>query len=238
MPKTYPPLKDLRTDGIEAKSQDFDWQDNPAEDIGDDKTGTPWSFVEAVECETCGGVVVLDNGGGNEEHKDVQHEDDDGERITCEGYVSLAEGPMMSYWYPVGISDVHDAARAIADLPLCVVTVGGQTGLALTGGGMDLSWEICEAFIRIGQLPPSSFSDLPGMAGRGTSPRDRYIMRACLKTFDVQIQWLKNGRKAIADKRAFVARHLCHKCNGNGYIRTGKDKTERCAACDGRGMVK
>jgi hypothetical protein len=60
---------------------------------------------------------------------------------------------------------VHEAAHALRGLPLCIIERLDGEGyeLALTGGGMDLSWEICEAFVRLGFLPPVHFCDLPDM---------------------------------------------------------------------------
>jgi hypothetical protein len=76
---------------------------------------------------------------------------------------------MMNYWYPVESIDDDDdavsAAVAIRDLPLCVVRVGNDYGMALTGGGMDLSWDICAAYVALGCLPPAHFADLPSFAG-------------------------------------------------------------------------
>lgn len=94
---------------------------------------------------------------------------------------------MMNYWYPVEITDVEEAAKKIVHLPLCVVQVKDdddelETGLALTGGGMDFSWEICEAFIRLGYAPPLHFADLPGIAGKRLSDRNRLILEGCRVT--------------------------------------------------------
>ncbi len=44
---------------------------------------------------------------------------------------------------------------------------------------MDLSWEICEAFLRLGYLPPATFADLPRMAGYPQSDEQRATMEAC-----------------------------------------------------------
>ena len=91
-----------------------------------------------------------------------------------------AEGPMMNYFYPVSDytpGDMEEWAAKITDLPLCVVEIDGERGLALTGGGMDLSWEIAEAFIRLGYYPPT-WIDLPAMSGRGESEKDRAIASA------------------------------------------------------------
>lgn len=93
---------------------------------------------------------------------------------------SGAEGPMMNYFWPVhNRGNLEEMAVSIADLPLCVVEFedSGEIGLALTGGGMDLSWEIAEAYIRLGYRPPVSL-DLPGMSGRGESEHDQDIVQA------------------------------------------------------------
>lgn len=107
------------------------------------------------------------------------------------------DGPMMNYSYDLPIefplhADAHDAAGAIADLPLCIITEGEGGGpfsdspaLALTGGGMDLSWQICQAYCRLGYLPPIVYCDLPDMgqcyAGR-MGDTDRYVVAACQRS--------------------------------------------------------
>ncbi len=113
--------------------------------------------------------------------------------------VDSAEGPMMNYWYPCPVveDDPEAAALAIGDLPLCVVEIDGEGwGLGLTGGGMDLSWEIAEAFCRLGQLPPVHYADLPAMAWGNTSPentaRRQYVLAAMLRSLEVtaeRAQW-------------------------------------------------
>jgi hypothetical protein len=101
---------------------------------------------------------------------------------------SYSQGPMMNYWYPLDTpgDEVSDAAR-IAHLPLALVTIDGNSGLALTGGGMDMSWQICEAFILLGYLPPAVFAELPAMAGWGESTRHKLIIAACKRTFRFQM---------------------------------------------------
>lgn len=97
-----------------------------------------------------------------------------------------AEGPMMNYYYPADLDDPEDAARKLADTCLCVVEVDGRTGLALTGGGMDLSWEIVGAFMALGMLPPAHFAHLPHMADRRTATVDTVTaIAACLRSVDV-----------------------------------------------------
>jgi hypothetical protein len=93
---------------------------------------------------------------------------------------------MMVFFYEVDIRDCVDAAKEISHLPLCVVEKeDGTTGLALTGGGMDLSWEICDAFISLGFLPPVHFCRLPYMVGWEHDPRSTRILEACLESAEV-----------------------------------------------------
>lgn len=96
-----------------------------------------------------------------------------------------AEGPMMNYYYPVDLDDAADAARKLADTCLCVVEVDGRDGLALTGGGMDLSWEIAAAFVTLGYLPPVHFADLPNMAGMGATTRNLTTAAAMVRSCEL-----------------------------------------------------
>lgn len=101
---------------------------------------------------------------------------------------------MMNYAYELPNRGTYAVKRssgriaaALAGLPLCVVegeALSGERSLALTGGGMDLSWEICEAYIRLGFAPPTEHADLPAMANRGDSPGDRTIIEACKRSLE------------------------------------------------------
>jgi hypothetical protein len=117
----------------------------------------------------------------------------------CDGNIPLVEGPMMNYYYPVKLYDCADAARKIAHLPLCVVEMrDGETGLALTGGGMDLSWEICEAFICLGYYPPAHFCDLPEMADKYMNERTLKIIKACQESCRILAGWVESRRERLA----------------------------------------
>ncbi len=112
--------------------------------------------------------------------------DEDWETIFDLDMYDKCEGPMMNYWYELDVTPDGQLAALIVDLPLCIVDIDGTVGLALTGGGMDLTWEICEAFMRLGSLPPYHFAtSLPAMGDRGRSERDRWIIAGCLRTIAV-----------------------------------------------------
>jgi hypothetical protein len=114
----------------------------------------------------------------------------------------LAEGPMMNYWYPCpAVEDnPQDAATKLLGLPLCVVEVDGEWGLALTGGGMDLTWEIIEAFVRLGQLPPAHFAsglDRAGDESHGKSEHDFVLIRAAARTLQAVAENANRDRNAL-----------------------------------------
>lgn len=100
--------------------------------------------------------------------------------------------PMMNYIYPLP-HEPENASQAQIDLiglPVTVVMVEGEAFLALTGGGMDLSWEICEAYIRLGYLPPLHFAgDLPLMAGMRATYNNRRTIAAARKAIEVRCNW-------------------------------------------------
>ena len=105
---------------------------------------------------------------------------------TCEGYVN-SEGPMMNYFYPVNIAEPELAAQQIAHLPLCVIEMrDGTTGLALTGGGMDMSDSICRAYMCLGYLPPAHFARLPKFAGYERDVSWVDLIVACARSLDIQ----------------------------------------------------
>lgn len=162
--------------------------------------GESWDFIEVPVCDLCGEYARWD--ADEHEWRCPEHE---------AGELWPGASPMMNFAYPLpdlGVAaDVYDAADRIHDLPLCVVSRDGGYELALTGGGMDLSWEICEAFMRLGFLPPFHFCELPGMAGRGQSPRDRAIIAAC--------------RRAVSEHSRRIAAEASWRLQRLDYIEQG-----------------
>jgi hypothetical protein len=194
----------LNCDAIDVTPQSIDW----AETMGEDMEG--WRAYEAFTCDECNRTVVCSSLGECECRdmlREVTVTEEDGsegeERNTCRGTMHL-EGPMMNYWYPVKLDDCEEAALKIAHLPLCVVEFeDGETGLALTGGGMDLSWEIAEAFIALGYWPPVHFCDLPKMSGRGKSEKDLAIISACEESCRILEGWTARKRERLGELRAW-----------------------------------
>lgn len=215
----YPPIKSLYPGALSATSEDFDWG-GPDGNYEDFTEGRLRVHV-ADRCSQCG-EIVHDLG----DREDVQHseiasdwprrnpddydddeEEDDGEEdpgIHCDGYLSGGV-PMMNYRYPLPCrpSNLREAQEALIDLPLTIVedTENDNWFLALTGGGMNLTWEICEAFMRLGYLPPTYYAaDLPEMAGRGESRRDRWIMAGCRAALRQHVKFLQRDLKRFDEK--------------------------------------
>lgn len=84
--------------------------------------------------------------------------------------------PVMNFIYPLNGHPGEDWP----DLVTCttVVMVNGEYCLALTAGGMNLTWEIVESYVNLGYLPPAALCDLPRMAGRGDSEKDQLLAEA------------------------------------------------------------
>jgi hypothetical protein len=174
-----------------------------------------WESMEAVVCEDCGRWIVDgdDHGyvdaDGNPAGADFDPDDDPenhpGSFSSCprtgDSFRDFreAEGPMMNYLYPISedaFTSTH--AHLIADLPLCLVQSADGVFLALTGGGMDLSWEICEGYILLGYLPPSHFW-LPAMADKILDERTARIVAAVARSNEVLNGWA-NRRRAETER--------------------------------------
>jgi hypothetical protein len=98
--------------------------------------------------------------------------------------------PLMNYLYPLGEDFAIPADFRTKLANTTIVTVDGTYFLALTGGGMDMTWEIAESYINLGYYPPAHFCRLPGMAGRGKSARDRRIIECCNEGLRTMIRWM------------------------------------------------
>lgn len=195
-------IKNLRNCTIDAAHRRVDW----SELLGEDLEG--WQAFGVEDCDGCDREVVCSSHMGQDEHRYIEPEitvtDEDGDEDEIENECMshlYFEGPMMNFFYPCELEDLEAAARAISRLPLCVVEMGdGETGFALTGGGMDLSWEICAAYIACGFLPPVEYCDLPNMAGRGKYHSDTaLILAACRRSCEISQQWAERKRERLAE---------------------------------------
>ena len=91
--------------------------------------------------------------------------------------------PAMNVFWPVDRDvelDVRqDWATAVRSLPLVPVEIGTVSGFGLTGGGMDMSYWIAEAYVRCGWYPPQEIRDVPWPP---TNDTERLVALAIWKT--------------------------------------------------------
>jgi len=194
-------VANLRNCAIDASHRRVDWSAL----LGPDLEG--WEAFGVEDCQECDGEVVCSSRMGQDEHRYIEpeitviDEDGDEEQVETECMGTLYfEGPQMNFFYPCEVGDLEEAARAISHLPLCVVLMqDGEEGFALTGGGMDLSWEICAAYIACGFLPPLEYCDLPNMAGRGRHKDTALILAACSRSCEIAEGWASRKRERLAE---------------------------------------
>jgi hypothetical protein len=157
--------------------------------------GETWEYREAVRCSECDAAMLGES--GEQQHRDIDPKSD------CDGYVG-SDGPMMNFLYALPVApDDDEIVAALADLPLCVITLpnaieGENTFLALTGGGMDMSWYIVEAYVRLGYLPPVYFS-LPSFAGTSLTEKRQMIIEACKESQRVAARSAEHALARLSD---------------------------------------
>jgi hypothetical protein len=216
-------VKSLRTDCIDEKPIDFDFG---GDELYDERGSERWSYLEAMRCESCQEAILNfeDHGYVNDDGDPVELPKATSPQVDrdyldewaeeqgfehCPSYGAdardlYAEGPMMNYMYPLGRSSDYseDNARKLVDVPLCLVECDGAY-LALTGGGMDLSWEICHAYILLGYLPPTHFT-LPRMAGMHLTEKNAMIAAAVERASEIQVGWLERRRDDARDMFTYL----------------------------------
>jgi len=116
--------------------------------------------------------------------------------------------PQMNYRYPVPDLDrknhsnnkIKKAVDEAGSLTLIEDLESNEKYLALTGGGMDLSWDIVKGYINLGFTPPVHFCrDLPGMAGMKLSIENEGAILGCRRSLEAQSGWNKSGLKKLDD---------------------------------------
>lgn len=136
------------------------------------------------------------------EDLDSRIEDSITESETCQ--------PMMNYYYPLDKlgGDLHRQNIKLQHLPVCVVRVNGDAALALTGGGMDLTWKICEAFMRLGYFPPFHFArDLPLLAGmKMSNPVTAWVWKGCKRSCEIISKWAERAVERADEVKGWIER--------------------------------
>jgi hypothetical protein len=128
----------------------------------------------------------------------IDHTDEDSKHCTELRYLAsevLSNSdynfPVMNYIYPLPSGDADRIRGKVNNLVSTTLIHRLDTdtyGLALTGGGMDFSIEICKSFIALGYMPPVHFCDLPRMSGFPSSRFDRLVIEACKESCRIAIK--------------------------------------------------
>lgn len=142
-------------------------------------SGEYWDFLEVVVSEP--------NGSGRRRTYVYDSREDTFTRVFSDGRtadepeddtpegVERPDGPMMNFIWPLDsgqyLADPVAIAAAIGLRNVALVYVNDPSdfnpelppqdaywGIALTGGGMDLSWDIASAFVEAGYFPPDELT--------------------------------------------------------------------------------
>jgi hypothetical protein len=179
-------------DSIDAKPETIDWSDE-----WDAGTDLPrWDSVPP-EFETVAAARTwLEHVRGDlTELEDIDEDDPEGASAAAWEAAQYNDPdigcPMMNYAYPLDPQpdDAGRAAALLGDLPVEIILLGenqheGRYVLALSGGGMDLSWEICEAYRLLDYHPPTHFMNRLRMAGPAEAWKHR-TLTACIASATV-----------------------------------------------------
>lgn len=205
--------KYFNCDSVDVTARQIDWQVAAGED------GDGFTAYQAVKCDTCGRdhVIPASSFGDTcgslvESDPDVYEIEEFGDEydqaIRCSTRLESFEGPVMSAFWPCDFGDAREAAKKIDTFgvgPTCTVEFAdGETGFALTGGGMDLSDEIAGAYVAVGHYPPAILRVQAHMFRNRSGRRSRAILH-CLKESNRIIVSRARGR--VADARR-VSREL------------------------------
>lgn len=201
-----PPIETLYADSVGVQPVNRDWSLGYQEQ---------WDWIRVPRCHMCGAECS---------EYDTEIATEGGDLIAigrdccadpkCAGFGEEAlesedAGPMMNYSYELpakcwGAREAWTRADAgkIAHLPLVIVFFNGDpsdAALALSGGGMDLSWEICQAFMRLGFLPPAHFAALPKMAGMPATDVHLWVIAGCKQSLGCQRDWADSALARLAE---------------------------------------
>ncbi len=185
----------MRNDTINAQPIEIDWADafsaERAEIIYPAVAELALADIEELACDLGLGI----------ERAEDEDEDDYTARIAEEVQEQCSEEPssfepQMNYAYPLpGLEknpELYQNEIAFAT-SCCLVMLDDEPVLALTGGGMDLSWDICQAYTILGLLPPLHFaSNLPKMMGMSYL-ENRKTLEACQRTAEIAVRWAQNA---------------------------------------------
>lgn len=111
--------------------------------------------------------------------------------------------PMMnSLWgLPQNYEPSEDDKEAMRNMTVVAIKEGSgypEYYLALTGGGMDMSWQIADTYVQLGYLPPAALGTLPNMANRTPSKgHDRLLVEALKESHRINSSSSENAIQSL-----------------------------------------
>ena len=173
-------IGELSLAAVDVKSVNFDFGEG---------FGVTWDEVSLglLQCNFCETTYIKDAFDEGEKCPDAH---------CASEYSSTLERPviepMMNYYYelPYYEGDPEEDQLTLYQSSANVVLVRmlnieedeNSFVLALSGGGMDLSWDICHAYILLGYAPPLHFCDLPDFGQDNSQEPYNLILKACLQS--------------------------------------------------------
>ena len=173
-------IGELSLAAVDVKSVNFDFGEG---------FGVTWDEVSLglLQCNFCETTYIKDAFDEGEKCPDAH---------CASEYSSTLERPviepMMNYYYelPYYEGDPEEDQLTLYQSSANVVLVRmlnieedeNSFVLALSGGGMDLSWDICHAYILLGYAPPLHFCNLPDLGQDNRQEPYQLILKACLQS--------------------------------------------------------
>ncbi len=176
--------------------------------------GNTWEevFPCVLRCNYCTATYI----------DEVYDEDDPCPNEECynaEGTLERPDcAPQMNYYYSLpyyeGDPESDQATLYLSSANVVLVKIIGVDddedvyALALSGGGMDLSFDICHAFILLGYAPPLQFCELPDFAGQDNR-REPFasIIKACLQSVKAATQRANRKKEKLLAAQSWTGRN-------------------------------
>ena len=192
----------FRIDTLYAAARDYQWEralnseyGEPVENMGWRSVAPEMNAADLDDYDTNWRQSVLDSAkadGTYDASVTLEGESDDLFDKAEDHYLEFdaardhhyaAHDPVMNFYWPLGGGrhDFNEAAtaRAVSDARCCVlVEVDGEFGIALTGGGMDLSDRICRAYMNVGCVPPLALLTSSPWAWRAMTGEEKWTVAA------------------------------------------------------------
>ena len=120
--------------------------------------------------------------------------------LTDEEYNNEEYFPIYNRIYPLGqYFDIPEDFREKLN-NMTIIRLCDDYHLALTGCGMNLTWQICESYLNLGYYPPVEMTELPCMSARGTSEKDQHIVKACIHSLESIVLRFQSRKKALQER--------------------------------------